>query len=33
MSQDIVKQYQKFISALEMPWDGIDRYLMASRIM
>ena len=33
MSQGIAKQYQKFISALEMPWDGIDRCLMASGIM
>ena len=32
MSQGIAKQYQKFISALEMPWDGIDRCLTASRI-
>ena len=32
MSQDIAKQYQKFVSALEMPWDGIDRYFTASRI-
>ena len=33
MSLDIAKQYQKFISAVEMPWDGIDRYLTSSRIM